>query len=207
MPLVAVVCVEASWDSGRLSVETGVGVTVGDEATDFVVNGPWVAVSLLELELAAGAGRTAVDCVVDCAAPEEVSVGGRETPVDEVAVVDPFLEQDAEIMLTMYRGEAIQFSQATWREEQSEAMFEGNGSVSFYAAAAACLQTFLYLGGTHSSYVVAPSENSPVWGERGTNWSDQDAIACFQRQSNEDFYVSRVPNFSDLVGEPILPEQ
>ena len=88
MPLVAVVCVEANWDSGRLSVETGVGVTVGDEATDFVVNGPWVAVSLLELELAAGAGRTAVDCVVDCAAPEEVSVGGRETPVDEVAVVD-----------------------------------------------------------------------------------------------------------------------
>ncbi|MAO15800.1 MAG: hypothetical protein CMH44_02785 [Muricauda sp.] len=115
------------------------------------------------------------------------------------------LESDAEIMLRMYRSEGLQFTPAFNREKQSRAKFEGKGEESFWYAAANCLEVALVSGGADFRYVVAPSENSAVWHDTPTNWNDRDAVRCFQRQSRDDFYVSRVPGFSGQGGEVISP--
>ncbi|WP_340587777.1 hypothetical protein [Erythrobacter alti] len=125
---------------------------------------------------------------------------------DEISVDNPTLEEEAEIMLKMFRSEGLRFSPANLHEEQTGAMFEGRGDRTFWFAAAGCLGAYWTEVGSHIAYVTVPSENSDLFTERSSDWNDSDAIACFQSSSEDDFYVSRVPNFAAVSGETILPE-
>lgn len=128
--------------------------------------------------------------------PERADAG----PVGNSTVDEQF-----EPMEAMLESEALRFHSAEGVEVARSHVFEGEGDQPFAQTAARCLGHFYFGGSSHLVTATMPSENSAIYLNSSSNWSDEEAVECFRKTSQEDFFVIRAPNFLGVGGEPIMP--